>query len=563
MNADGPEDFAGRRADAVVEDAELRALFAPRRPDAAAFARGVAARLQRDELRPRRPSRAAEILPFDVTAFGYGKLSLLTGSAWWLAALAAMFAFVGRSLRRSAGLAASTTQRTSFAYPYAAESLLLYLVASTITGIALWFGGRVLQDLLLLVLFATIACYAVCARAAARAGLASRAHVAGLSLHVLEFLLVFGLAWHFDLPIVGDAQWSWLGMPIVLVGIAALLPLVTRLNLIGAVVVAAPLAVWLAVTDARPMTRQPLAGSLADAVATTAVRADAVDEWVALPHLVEAARASGEAVSVPATVRAAVDTAVAEATPVEAMALHCAARLALFDDDDWRRVAALPRHGFALRRLLDRDGPLRPSAWQEHELEMLRATGGLEAARDRIAQRLIAGGFDPTDLQPMQTAAIAVHWLQRLGRDDAIAGLRPRLHDLLAGLHRSGSFGTGGGFAPHRGTPFSTREATHDAVFLLRQVGAPTAIDLPALHRHLVREGGDLPNHDRGVRVRALSAFADRVLLEQSLGTPRRGPWRTLLEERNVVALAAIALLCVSAAWCWPRQRASPAIAMP
>jgi hypothetical protein len=100
-------------------------------------------------------------------------------------------------------------------------------------------------------------------------------------------------------------------------------------------------------------------------------------------------------------------------------------------------------------------------------------------------------------------------------------------------------------------------------VFLIRQVGAPAAIDLPALRRHLVREGSVLAGSERKVRVHRLAAFADRVLLEHDLGTPRRSPWRVLVEERNVVALAAIVLLCVGAAWWWPRPRGPAGAAMP
>jgi hypothetical protein len=564
MNRSERDDLGMQRAHAMLDEADLHALFAARRPDAAAFARGVAERLQRGGgAHGTRLPRAAAWLPFDAAALGAGKLSWLMVPVLGLAGVLAMFAFVGRSLRASAARAAQSVQRTRSAYSYVAESLLLYLVAAAISGTAAWFGVRLLMDLLLVVMLATMVCFAICVRVAARAGVASRRHVAGLAIQVLGFVATFALMWHFDLPLVGDAQWSWLGLPIVLLGIGALLPLARRLDAVGAVVVAVPLAIWLAATEARPLTRQPAAGALTEAIATTVVQAGTVDEWLLLPHLVEAARGRGETVSIPPAVRAAVDAAVADETPVEAMTLHCAARLGIYDDDDWRRIAAVPRHHHALRRLLERGTPLRPYPWQEHELAMLRATGGLDAARDRITQRLLAGCFGADDLQPLRTAAVAVRWLQLLGRDDAIADLRPRLHGLIAPLQRFAAIGASGGFAstPAHASPSS--EATRDAVFLIRQVGAHAAIDLPALRRHLVREGSVLAGSERNVRVHRLAAFADRVLLERDLGTPRRSPWRVLVEERNVVALAAIVLLCVGAAWWWPRPRGPAGAAMP
>jgi hypothetical protein len=559
MNTNPGNDGMQRATD-LVDDADLFALFGKRAPDAQRFAAGVATRVHdraSGSSGVARP-RAAGILPFDLGLLGASKL-------WWLATPALLLVgcvlavlgsarWIGSSLRVAAprppapGAIATTTFVVKIA-PFLAMTLVC------VAGI--WFGGSVLADAVLLTVVASTAVLAFGLARCARVGGLDRAAVATLAVAILEALMLVSLQWSVPGPLTHDAEWNG-ALPWILgAGIACLLPFLTVRNRVLSAVV--PGLVLLS-TTVLPRRKLPAPDALAAVVATTAVDADRVDAWATLAHVATAARRAGADVALHPSVRTQVERAVAGETAAERFALTAAHQLGLVDEAAWRTVATRGLLPFLLQQLRRDKSPLRPQAFDAFLLPMLVATGGLDAAtRDHLAERLVAGWPTTDTVFPLRDLVETVWWLDGLGRGDLVEARRDAIRTLLVAHQATGERPFRGGFAAHpQRLPQGDVHSTRDAVRLMQRVGVPSGLDLVELRRFLVYHGSELGEASSGVRLHRLAAFADLDALERLTGPIERPPLRTLVDERNLVAIASTVLLCV---WAATRARRATAIA--
>ncbi|MBL9076738.1 MAG: hypothetical protein JNL08_04495 [Planctomycetes bacterium] len=545
----------------VVSDEELLALFAPHRPDATAFARGVAERLRargdRDGAAPRRA--AAARVPIDLAWFGAGKWTPWTLPFSLLTLVGAAF-LVSWRLLRSVLSRSPAPPRASAMLMFRRQELALgvLLVALGLLGALQFAQFTWLPELLLLLLVATMLLLVLVVRRQARSGLDRRA-VASLALGAIETVLLFGLFWFLpDGMWAGAAQWTaalpWLfaAAIVVIVGLAprAWPEGVVPLGVLGAFVVLVPAP--------RRADLDALAAAVAALPAPTAA-----DSWLAAADLalyVGALRDHGREVAVPPAVDRALRAA-RDAEPAAFFALTAELALGRLDAAELRRLAARRDHASSIDRLLTRAHPLRPESFREYEVAMLLAVHELdEGQRDRLAARLLAGLAEATD--PLPAWAVAARWLERLDRLDLLRARRDEVHALLVQLQHFGPV-VGGAFASWRDLAIATPAATSAAIELMGRVGVPAGVDLPALHLHLRRAsrlyGSRLP-HESPL---ALRACVDRLRLERIVGVPWRSPGRTLLEERAFVAVLALLVLCVLAVRAVPRPVPAGAGAAP
>ncbi|MBM3960718.1 MAG: hypothetical protein FJ306_02265, partial [Planctomycetes bacterium] len=217
MTTNDPIDRGDAAATTLAGEAELAALFAPRRPDPQRFAAGVAARLRaasEPSLAVATP-RAAGVAPLDLGVLGAGKAWLLTAPAALLAAT--LLTFVGSasslrtSLRQAAGMPARPRPGEHAYHLALALQVVLWggiFAIAAVVGIAN-FG---FTDVALPAILASMALLACGVARSARAGRIERREVATLGvalLQVLCFIVPSALAgagqrgeteWHPALP---------------------------------------------------------------------------------------------------------------------------------------------------------------------------------------------------------------------------------------------------------------------------------------------------------------------------------------------------------------------------
>lgn len=550
---------------AMVDEGELRALFAPRRPDAAAFAAAVAAKMQGRQQPARRMREAAAWLPLDLVVPLQGRIAawltlpsvLLVGA--WLSFGAAL-----RSIRRSAAAIAPLSSPRWSPWLGSLGALLLYGLMIAAVRLGDRFGVGDLGDHLLLVVAASMGALAWSLRIAAREGVFTRQQAARIGMAMLTALFVLSI-FHGLGAVPGAANdWAFLSLPLLAAGLLALVPAAGRaFALEPALLVGTTLAMVVATSAGRSL-HAPTLDDVAAAVASASGSTAHLGDWIELPSFVALLREQGRATEVPPAVRQTCEAAAAHGGEHELHVLTAAARLGLFDDAEWQRPAGRQPHAFALERLRTATGPFAPRAFEECQLAMLLASGRLDAAtRLQLGERL-AAALDAADRPfPLETARQCVRWLQRLGRDDVVAARREQLQAMLVRHQAREGRGTGGFVAEPRTLPHESREATAAAIELMAAIGVPAGIDVPALHRHLVRTSSLSPDLARNVLLYRLAAHRDRLWLEALAGPIRRPILTVLREERTTLALLLVVALCLAAVWLVPRPFAAGRGAMP
>jgi hypothetical protein len=563
MNAHDHESHAPTGG-AMVDERELHALFAARRPDAAAFAAAVAAKTQGRRQPSRRLREAAAWLPLDLVVPFQGRVAawltlpsaLLVGA--WLSFGAAL-----RSIRRSAAAVAPLPSPRWSPWLGSLGALLLYGLMIAAVRLGDRFGVVDLGDHLLLVVAASMGALAWSLRIAAREGVLTRQQAARIGMAMLTALFVLSIFHGLGAVPGATHDWAFLSLPLLAAGMFALVPAAGRAFALEPVLlVGATLAVIVATGVGRSL-RTPTLDDMAAAVASAGSTAD-LGDWIELPSFVALLREQGRAIEVPPAVRQACEAAAAHGGEHELHVLSAAARLGLFDDATWRRLAGRQPHAFALERLRTATGPLAPAAFEECQLAMLLATTPLaDSARRRLGDRL-AAALDAADGPfPLETARQCVRWLQHLGLNDVVAARREQLQAMLVRHQAKDGHGTGGFVAEPRTLPHESREATAAAIELMAAIGVPAGVDAPALHRHLARTSRLAPDLARNVLLHRLAAHRDRLRLEAMAGPIRRPILTVLREERTTLALLLVVALCLAAVWSVPRPFAAGRGAMP
>lgn len=550
---------------AMVDEGELRALFAPRRPDAAAFAAAVAARVQRPAREARPWSRAAAWLPLDLVLPAKGRMAawLAMPSVLLVGALVA-FSMAFRSIRRSTAepVRPAATVWSPWLGLFAGLPLFLLMFAAVRLGAHL--GVEDLGDHLLLVAIAAMGVLALSLRVAAREGVLDRRQAARLGMAMLEALFVLSIFHGLGAIPGADGQWAFLSLPLLAAGMFALAPAAGRGQLLGpALLTGVTLTVVLALGTGR-RDRQPTLDDLAAAVASAPGSAADHIDWAELPSFVALLRDHGRAVEVPPAVRTACEAATGDRGGDEWAVLTAAARLDLLDGAAWQRLARLPAHAAALERLLAGTAPLAPADYEEFRLAMLLAAHNPGAATaQQLGDRLAAAIDAAAGPFPLESARQCVRWLQHLGLGDVVAARREQLQAMLVRHQAGGGPGAGGFVAEPRTLPHESRAATAAAIELMAAVGIPAGIDVPALHRHLVRTSSLAPGMPRNALLHRLAAYRDRLRLEALAGPIRRPILTALREERTTLGLLFVVALCLAAVWLVPRPFPPEGGAMP
>lgn len=567
MTTNDPIDRGDAAATTLAGEADLAALFAPRRPDPQRFAAGVAARLRAASEPPLAVAtpRAAGVAPLDLGVLGAGKAWLLTAPAALLAA--ALLTFVGSasslrtSLRRAAGMPARPRPGEHAYHLALALQVLLWgsvFAIAAVVGIAT--SG--FTDVALPAILASMALLACGVARSARGGRIERREVATIGvalLQVLCFVVPSALAgagqrgeteWHPALP------WLVVGM---LLSMAAWLDVRGwSLALPGGLLV-----VWMGLGTnafAWPATT-PAPTKLAAALATSPPGPVYDVSWQDFAVAVAAVQAAGVEVALPAAVRQEFARAASAADHSGAATLSIAARIGAIDEATWRRLAGEATWRSEIRFRL-RATALLPATTDLCTLAMLRVSDALTpAVRDLLAQNLLAQWRGHAFGSPLQDAATLVQWLDGIGRGDLVDDLRPELHATLARHQSKRRDAFAGGFCGRDvAAGVSSTPDTRAAIALMARVGVPAAVDAFALRRHLDRT---LRLHEtvRGLpRLSQLASAADLLAFDRLTG-PLRRPWlRVVREERTLFGMALIALLfgfAIAFASPGPRRRAA------
>ncbi len=544
-----------------VNDADLHGLFAHRRPDAAAFAHGIASRLQDrssgDDEGAAPMRRAAGQLPLDAAVLGAAKGTLASWPMWLLSLVGAAFLGAFQALRttlsdRPAVKTPLSRAHTERSYVMVGSFLTAAIVVAGLSGMSIWW----VADALFLFLTFSMVVLVLGVRRHAAAGGVDRTAVAMIALGALEAVAILALFWlQEDSPFAGAARWQSATLLVLSAGILTLVPLARHAAFGALLTLGIVLAPSFLLQVARPMTIDDLAAFVA--ASTPAMPA---------PHLLTLAdgvaelQQSGHAVTLPAAIDEALVAARDDAPP-NSFALSAETRMNRIDDATWRRLAERPEHAFALDRLVRETSPLQPYAFQDYEPAMLVAVRDLDdAAKDRLAERLVAGLADAP--MPLEAWAVALRWLDRIGRPEALAARKDELDRLLV-RHQFLGHPTPGGFSATLDVPHSNLVATSAAVALMGRFGAPAGVDLHTLHDQLRRSARLLASDPETGRQHTAGPFVDLRRFERSIGEPARSLSRALVDERNFVAMTALVLLCLYAAWASPRPMPPLGGAMP
>ncbi|MGK0205642.1 MAG: hypothetical protein ACI9S9_004733, partial [Planctomycetota bacterium] len=587
----------------MVAERELRALFAPRQPDATTFSAGIAQRLaaaanaghdddQRDDEQDIHDDagdgssknrsfgkQAASVLP-GVPAAGASGKSLLTTVTLPLLLLAGAIAAFVRGLRGVDPATYRDQPQPSARARKANRSFqaLLPSIGSLlgIAAIATFFlgGGSAATHFVTLGLIVAMLIMTWHIGQSARSGVASSVHV-GRVILMLLLAAVFGCwAWLGSVIIFdGDSTFGHHGVGWVLwLGTVAACLLITAqsrhldigtglllffiLPLLGATALEMP-------SDTVGRVRRHLAN--------LSLEPEHLRNWSQAGDLAHALVATGATPVALPEVRKRIREAIAAAKPMppqpwskemheqiqfEASKVHTqvwstATRLDLIDREQLQQLATRGWVPSRLDELLSGSGALRLGHSDYYLLECLLASRELTSnEREHLAQRIDASWPNLSqNTDSLQQACSCVRWLERLGRHDVVLSRRDVLHKVL--LHhwisdaRAASFSRPGGFCTYAYSNHATTPPTAAALAIIEVVGAPDELSLHhvrAFLRHQVRTSllGRLIS---GRAVLSKQAEASLLLLEDGIGLPERSWLAILIGERMILAALMLVLL--------------------
>ncbi|MFT4843163.1 MAG: hypothetical protein ACJA0V_002193 [Planctomycetota bacterium] len=493
----------------MVEEQELRALFAPRRADAAQFSAGIAQRLAAaanagDDDNPtdtdvgdsnashvgKQPlgtqafgKQAASVLPGVPVAGASGKSLLTTLTLPFLLLLGAIAAFV-RGLRgvdpatyrdqpQPSARASKTNRAFQVVLPCIGSLLGTAAIVTFFVG-----GGAAATHLITLCLILAMLTMTWHIGQSARSGVSSSVHT-GRVVIMLLLAAVFGCwAWLGSMIVFdGDSAFGHYGVGWVLclgtaaagllivvqsrhldAGLGMILFLV--LPLLGATALKLP-------SDTEARVRSHLANLSLDPETTS--------NWSQAVDLAQALAATGAAPLPLPLVRARLAKAIIEAkefppqpwspelaeqVQIDADNVHTqvwstAVRLNLLDREQLQQLARKSTTPTKLANLLADSGPLRLPNRDDFLLDCLLASRELNGQeREHLVQRIDRSWPDLNEnTNALQQARGCVRWLERLGRRDIVWLRRDVLHKLLmrhwVSQSRAASFSRPGGFCTY------------------------------------------------------------------------------------------------------------------
>ena len=590
----------------MVEERELRALFAPRRPDAGAFAAGIAERLAAATVTPQndpedaaaaqvrstgvgtvpsrfglRPvlDRAASVL--GVPTFGDSGKSLLSILSLPFLLLVGIVVTFVHGFRRvdpaqhRDGPAPSARARKV----HNTFQMLLPSIGSLlgIAAIAVYFlsGGSALVDLVTLVLMLGMVAMTWHIGQTARAGVASSVQT-GRVIILMLLAAVFGC-------------WAWLGSVVVFDGDSIFGHRAVGWVLWSGAAVACILTAWQSrnqdiglslilffVLPLLGITALELPSNTASRVrsclANSSLHPEQLSNWKEAATFAHALRAAGlPPVSLPHVHKRVADAVAAsvalpphpwteemrEQVEVESQRVHpqvwsTAVRLNLLDQEQLRKLATVGFDAGRIEGLLNEEGTLRLVEYNFHLLACLLATRELTSAeREHLVRRIDQSGPQPGQpVNALEQALECARWLDRLGRRDVVLSRRAELHALLQQhwvvVADAAAFTRPGGFSYDPDTGQSSDiPSTATAVSLIEFVGAPPGLSLHHVSAYLRSQFRTslMGEWITGKAVRLRQPEATLLQLRDGIGLPERSWLAVLVGERSLLAALLLVLL--------------------
>lgn len=577
-------DDESERAVRMADEAELRALLAPRRPDAAAFRAGVAARVLARGDRggatagrsdhgaggvsawQRRAAALLPAVPFPGNGTATGVFtSLLSLPALLLASSVALFVRSDRRLRRSLPHPEDHTEPSPRGSRWLGQmvgsGMLGSLIGAGLLAIGMLAGHGWVSTAILVLLLLSMLAVAAQVTDLARQHLAPFEPIATFLANLMLAALLGCFAWANGVQSGGGA--ARLGMEACqLLLMAGLLTVeflryrhtgrTWRLLVNGIVLL--PL---LALNGA--MITSPGLATLRDRLTHAAPAFDDLTGWDTAALLGDTLRAAGQPLPALPALRARLQRALDDGTEPHPVVWTAAARLDLLDAADWRRLGARPLEAYALAQLVDAQGTVPQAPYAEYLLHARLAQQPLTAAeRETLVQRLDRAwpkADDGNGIQHLGQALLLVRWLRQLDRGDLVAAHTPELHDLLHRHYAAPAvaelWSTPGGFASlPEPTLCADFTATRLALQLIAEVGAPPDVPLADIAGYLRQTGREAPLSAllRRSTVHA-QMQAGLVLLTEGIGVPPRPLLQVLVDERLFLGALLFVVLCLRALW--------------
>lgn len=554
----------------MVDERDLLQLFEQRRPDPDRFAVGIAARLAErggqggnsqhapgnQESQSRQLPRAAGWLPIHLSG---SKLwiwlcmpaLLLAGS--WITMVAA-----ASSIRRSL----SGGQPTAPSKPRQRSSALRTRVVSALTTVAVCaamfvpvlLGWPYLFDAIIVAGLASMLALAVLIRGSAHRGEADRHEVARLCIGLLQVLLIFTVV-HVMHGMRGGGSYQWLVASSIAValGIFALIRYAPSEVVGGLMFTGFFLAMMCkpspASHDHPPTLAQAQAYVAAPGIKTHNTRVSKYRSTLL------ALRAAGASLNPPADIGERFTNGII-GTSLSTFGLTECARLGLFDDQQWQRIASTAPYKRRIAKLQSGDEPVPVKPYNSYRLRMISSGDLSEQKRDEFAAQLIANWPDEHARTPLATCRLITNGLDWLGRSELADAQESRVHRALVRQQEQSGWRIGG-FAELSGSNLDKRLPADDiAMPLIARFGLPADLNLHALRSHLQKRSL-LPNPKyatyEGANDDAFEAFAHLQQLDAQMGPlPNRSLWRLLIDERLLWSMIAMVLLCFYSVWVAP-----------
>lgn len=560
----------------VQLEAELRRMFAPERPEPAAFERRVRERIRERESgasssEPTRLVRwAAGLLPPDVglalLAKPGGVLTTLSLPVLLVASGFGAFAAGKRSIEKSAREAAPSTapepRQTWNDFPVSPTGwgwVLHALVRFSYLPLVfapLVLGGAHAVDLLALLLLASMGLLAWQVRAMAQAGSMRRGSIARMCCGLLASVYTACFLWSNSFQLV-DAV-STVGhrasAGLVLLAIAGCALVAWRERATHGSFTVKVFA-WLAfvIVMQTPFVSPSSTGYLQSFLSNFEGDTRDLSSWQEIGAAGEALVAAGEPLPDVTHLRDAVARAIDDGEDPHPTIWTTASRLGLIDRAHWVKLSQRANEKYALDRLLTAEGRLNTTEYYEYLFPMLLATRELSAEqREHLSRRVEASWPHEPKHGRIETADTCVRLWSILGRGDRLDAHREDARSILSAGWIPGNehalFAKIGGFTSNP-AEFRTSfdDTTYAAIDLAARVGLPDPID-PFLVRGSLRAACErFPRWLEGATYLSAHSHAARLRLERDIGLPERTWLERILAERVLIATSLTLLLCLVA----------------
>lgn len=567
----------------TVSDAELHALFRPRRADPTAFRARVDAKArereaERRDAEPERPTwrseltrRVAAVIPLDPTGAATGaKLVSATFVLPFLVLAAIVGAFSAglRSVRRSSAEAVPVraepawTQRHASFRRLASASWLM--VALHVTGAVVLLapivtGWSWTVDLQIAMFLLAGVALVVTVRGLAESALLTPRIASSHATAILGALFCGTYLWSAQLGISdpgSDLGTGWAAC-VVLAGLVAC-PLLTRrapglgawawVGWVFVVVLLNPIGV----TRSSP-------ASLREQLAHTALDAADLSGWEGAAHVHEALALVGAAPADLRDVEAQVERGLADpALDVQPQVWTTAHRMGLMTPERWERLAARGNHRYRIDQLLKPSGSTPFATYDEYLVPLLLATRDVAPEqRADLARRVDARWPAEGQHGALERALLCVRMLDELGDAARVEARRDDARGLLVSHwvgERRTRFARVGGFTSSP-AKFATSfaDSTYAGVALMARFGVPPGIEVRAVRSFLRDDSRATPLVGEWMPELRATQRAALLRLEREVGMPPRSLLASVVAERQLIAAILLVALCCAAVLSAPR----------